>query len=243
MTVLLVALLVLAVVGLAVSLSDRTVARLAERKAAEYLAGQLGPGAHITVHGSPFLRQALRGRYGDIEVRAYPMRVGTLAGVSMQAHLVNALLPLRALLGRRVDELPVAHVHGHLVIPYDELARVSAVPGLRFEYRNERLYASAAVPVPGISQLARVSGHAVVSPGEWGGVWLRFRDIAVAGISVPALVLNQLLPSLSFAIPLPPLPYGLRIDQLVPVPRGLEVSGSAQAVVFRRAGAAVDPTS
>jgi hypothetical protein len=42
-----------------------------------------------------------------------------------------------------------------------------------------------------------------------------------------------LLPSLDVPIPLPPLPYGLRLDGLRPTPGGLVVEGSADAVVIR----------
>ena len=47
-------------------------------------------------------------------------------------------------------------------------------------------------------------------------------------------MLNQLLPSLNVPIPLPELPYGLRIDELRPTDSGLLVCGSAEAVVFRK---------
>ncbi len=69
------------------------------------------------------------------------------------------------------------------------------------------------------------------------------RAVAVAGIVVPSIVLSQLLPTLRFPIPLPPLPYGLRIDGLDPTPAGLVVHGSADAVVFRRPGRPVGANS
>jgi LmeA-like phospholipid-binding len=224
---------VLAVLAVGVALSDRFVARLAERKATEYVSAPLGQAARVRVHGSPFLSQAIRGRYGDVEVTSSGLQVGVLAGTTLHAHLVNARLPLRDLLSRRASELPVEHVHGHLVIPYTELARISLLPGLRLQFRDDRLIATAALPVPGLGQLARVSGEAVATIADNGGVWLRVRNVAVAGVSVPSIVLNQLVPSLAFPIPLPQLPYGLRLERLTPTPDGLQVSGSAQAVVFR----------
>ena len=74
--------------------------------------------------------------------------------------------------------------------------------------------------------------------GTGNDVWLRIRNVAVAGINLPGLVLNQLLPALNVPIPLPQLPYGLRLDELRPSEAGLVVSGSADAVVFRRLAAA-----
>lgn len=233
LTALLVVLVVVAVLALVVVLSDRAIAGLAERKAAEYLTAPLGTAALVRVHGEPFLTQAVRGRYGDVEVTASDLRLGVLAGVGLEAHLVNVYLSLWAVLGRRADELPVEHVHGHVVIPYSELVRVSPVPGLSFSHSAGRMMASATLPMPGISQLARVSGEAVATIDDGGGVWLRVRNVAVAGITVPSIVLNQIVPSLAFPIPLPPLPYGLRLERLTPTAHGLQVSGSAHAVVFR----------
>ena len=48
----------------------------AERKASEYLAVPLGGPATVRVHGEPFLTQAMRGRYGDVEVTGAGLRFG-----------------------------------------------------------------------------------------------------------------------------------------------------------------------
>ena len=71
--------------------------------------------------------------------------------------------------------------------------------------------------------------------GPLTAVWLRIRRVAVAGISVPALIMRQLVPTLSVPIPIPSLPYGLRLDGLTPSPAGLVVSASAESVVFAAA--------
>jgi hypothetical protein len=65
-------------------------------------------------------------------------------------------------------------------------------------------------------------------------VWLRIRGVSVAGLALPGLGLSQLLPALTVPVPLPPLPFGLRLDELRPTAGGLVVEGSARAVVFGR---------
>jgi hypothetical protein len=224
-------LVVLVVLALSIALADRVCASLAERKASQYLAEPFGGPPTVRVHGTPFLTQALRGRYGDVEVSGGGLRIGEMAGATLEAHLVNALLPLRELLGGRTTELRCERVDGRIVLPYGEIARVSHIPGLALTYERERLIASASLPVPGINHLARVSGNAVLTVND-GTVWLRVRGLSVAGISLPSLVLSQLLPSLNVPIWIPALPYGLRVDQLTPLVAGLAVSGSAQMVVF-----------
>ncbi|MDP9091586.1 MAG: DUF2993 domain-containing protein [Actinomycetota bacterium] len=219
--------------ALAIALADRVCASLAERKASEYLAEPFGHRPSVRIHGIPFLTQALRGRYGAVEVSGGGLRIGQMAGATLEAHLVNAMLPLRELLGGRTTQLRCDRVDGRIVLPYGEIARASRIPGLALTYERERLLASASLPVPGISQLARVSGTAVLTVTD-GAVWLRVRGVSVAGISLPSLVLAQLLPSLNVPIWLPLLPYGLRVDQLTPLSAGLAVSGSAENVVFTR---------
>lgn len=233
MVALLIVVFVLLVLALSVALADRVCATLAERKAGEFLSEPFGQPATVRVHGTPFLTQALRGRYSDIEVLGGGLQIGEMAGATLTAHLHNALLPLRELLGGRASELPVELVQGRIVLPYGELARVSRIPGLALEYETGRLVASAAVPVPGISQLARVSGVAVLAVEQDGAVWLHIRNFSVAGISLTALLIKQLLPGLSVPIPIKALPYGLKLDQISASQAGLIVTGSAQDVVFR----------
>ncbi len=225
----------LIVLALCLPLIDRALAALAERKASEFLSEPFGHPATVRVHGTPFLTQALRGRYGDVEVLG-TLRIGEISGATLVAHLTNAYLPPRDLLGRRARELPCEHVAGRLVLPYPELARLARIPGLTLAFGGERLMATAALPVPGISQLARVTGEAVLSLSGGDAVWLSVRGIGVAGLTLPNMVLSQLLPTLSVPIPLPPLPYGLHLDELRPTANGLVVDGSADAVVFRGRG-------
>lgn len=234
----LIALVIVAVIVAAVAIGlpvlDRALAALAERKASEYLSAPFGHPATVRVLGTPFLTQALRGRYRDVEVVG-GLQIGDISGATLVAHVTNAYLPPRELLGGRARELPCEHVAGRLLIPYSELSRVARIPGLSLAFTGGRLMATAALPVPGISQLARVSGEAVLSLSGSGGVWLRIRGVSVAGISLPSVALSQLLPTLTVPIQLPALPYGLRLDELRPTPEGLAIDGSAQAVVFHRA--------
>jgi hypothetical protein len=233
-TVVVVVLVVLLLLGLAAVVADRACAGLAERRASEYLSEPFGRPPTVRVHGTPFLTQALRGRYGEIEVSGDGLRLGEISGATLTAHLYDAILPPRELLGGRTTSLPCAHVAGQIVLPYSEVARISRIPGLTLSLEKKRLVATAALPVPGVSQLARVSGEARLTV-VGGAVWLRVRGLSVAGISLPSLVLRQLMPSLNVPIPLSALPFGLRLEELKPEPSGLLVCASADDVVFSAA--------
>jgi hypothetical protein len=232
---LLIVAILLVAIGLGVALADRLLATLAEHKASDMLSEPFGRPATVRVHGTPFLTQALRGRYDDIEVSGGGLVIGEMAGATLEAHLYDVQLPLRVLLEKRAltaVKLVCRRVEGNIVLPYGEIARVSRIPGLTLTYSDGRLLASAAVPVPGVSQIARLSGEAVLRVVSGDAVWLRVQHIAVAGISLPTLLIKQLLPALSVPIPLPELPYGLRLAELKPGPSGLIVTGFAESVVF-----------
>ncbi len=230
-----IALIVLAVLALAAvvaGLADSSIAAFAERRAAAFLAPQFADAPSVRLHAAPFLTQALRGRYRDVEISGRGLRVGQFAGATLEARLANVWLPPRALVARRIREVPCERVVGRLLVPYVEIARASRVPGLILEFAGGHLVATAAVPVPGISQLARVSGRARLSV-EGNAVWLQVTHPSVAGLSVTALVLGQLLPGLNVSFPLPRLPWGLRVDDLEPTGAGLMVHASASAAVLR----------
>lgn len=232
-TALVIALFVLIALALGVALADRVLATVAERKASDFLTEPFGQRGSVRVHGTPFLTQALRGRYADIEVSGGGLVIGEMAGATLNAHLYDVVLPTRDLLEKRATKLECRRVEGHIVLPYGEVARASRIPGLSLTYTQGKLMATAAVPVPGISQLARLSGEAVLRVMSGDAVWLRVRRVAVAGISLPTLLIKQLTPSLSVPIQLPELPYGLRLDEIEPTPGGLVVTGSADRVIFR----------
>ena len=216
------------------ALADRIAAAEAERRTAELLTDAFGRPPSVRVNGRPFLTQALRGRYRDVQVAGGGLRLGEITGATLDIELRNAWLSLRDLRGGRVTELPCERLLGRLVLPYGELARVARIPGLELRLRDGRLQATAALPVPGISQLARVTGRAELTLRGGSSVWLRIRGVSVAGIALPSVVLNQLLPSLDVPIRLPELPHGLQLDELRPTEAGLAVLGSADAVVLRR---------
>jgi hypothetical protein len=230
---LVIVLFVVLALALGLALADRVCAALAERKASEFLSDPFGQPASVRIHGASFLTQAMRGRYRDIEVSGGGLVIGEMAGATLNAHLYDVLLPARELLAKRASQLTCRRVEGRIVLPYGEVARVSRIPGLSLTFSDDRLMAAAAVPVPGISQLARLSGEAVLRVMSGDAVWLRVRHVAVAGISLPTLLIKQLAPSLSVPIPLPELPYGLRLDEIRPGGSGLEVTGSADNVIFR----------
>lgn len=228
----LIVLVALVAVGFAVIVADRSLAAVAERRAAELLDGQFGPAASVRFHAVPFLTQAVRGRYRDVQVNGAGLPVGEMRASAVEARLRNVYAPARALLAGRLRELPCEHLEGRILLPYSELAAILPVPGLALAYAEGHLVVTAALPVPGISALARVSGRANLQVRN-GDVWLRVSHLSVAGIGVTGLVLRQLMPQLNVPVPITRLPWGLQLRRLTPTGEGLVAEASAAAVVVR----------
>jgi DUF2993 family protein len=223
-----VCLLLLFLAGL---VADGALARRGEREAAAHLAELLGRRPIVRVHGTPFITQALRGRYAHVEVSCGDLSMGVVDGATLRAHLYGLLIPPGDLLTRRVTSVGCEQLDALVLVPYPELARVSRVPGLALDYDDGRVVASLSAPLPGASQLLRASGQARLNLAG-GVVWLRVRGLSVAGISLPGRTLQHLVPGFNVPFLLPKLPYGLRVDELRPIAAGLLVFASAETTVF-----------
>ncbi len=224
-----VSLLVLAVLLVA---ADRGGAWLAGRAASDAVA-QHAPFRErpsVTVHGVPFLTQAVGGTYHDVEVRGGGLVLGSVSGASLDAHLRGVHLPLGSLVHRSVTRLPCDAVDGTVTLPYAELARLSGVPGLVLTGSGDDLGATAALTVPVLGTL-RVSGAAALAVVD-GALRLRVTRLQVLGVSVPSGLLATLQDQLNVPIPLPQLPYGLHVDGVRPAANGVQVHGSGSKVVL-----------
>jgi hypothetical protein len=216
---------------------DQPLARLVERAAARRLSDALGGPVKLRISGARFLPQAVRGRYRAIDVSGSGLRIGDVDGVELHATLRGIHVSPSALLRRRAVQLACAGASGEVRIPYAELARLTRIPTLVFGYFDEQLVASVALPIPGLNQFTRVTGGALIVIDDGGSLRLRLRGLAVAGFSVPPVVLQQLLkqllPNPDVPIALPQLPHGLRLDRLTPTPAGLVVGCRAHDLVLR----------
>jgi LmeA-like phospholipid-binding len=225
----LVALIAVLVVG------DRVAATVAENTAASWLAKHApvsGPPT-VAVHRFPFITQALRGRYDDVEVTADSVAVGSVRNAKVDAHLRGAHLALGDVFGGTIQNLPCDQVDGTLTVPYSELARLSGVPNLTMSRQGNAVAVSAPLQIPGTDTTVRVSGTGQVRVD---GQTLRIQaaDVSVSGVDVPQPVRDQFAGQLSVSLPVPPLPYGVQLENISADPGGVALRGSAPHVVLGR---------
>jgi hypothetical protein len=223
----LVALVALLVVG------DRVAAAVAENTAASWLAthAPVSGKPTVAVHRFPFITQALRGRYDDVEVTSNSVAVGNVHDAKVDAHLRGAHLALGDVFGGTIHNLPCDQVDGTLTVPYSELARLSGVPDLTLAQQGNAVAVSAPLQIPGTDTTVRVSGTAQVRVDAQ-SLHVQAGDVSVSGVDVPQSVRDQLAGQLSVSVPVPPLPYGLQLRDITATSAGIALDGSASNVVL-----------
>jgi hypothetical protein len=230
----------LLVVVVILVVADRVSAAVAGNVAQRYLAQQAAfeSSPSVSIKGFPFLTQAVEGRYGDVEVRSDgPVTIDGIAATNVAANLHGVHLPLSSVFGGTVSTLPIDSVNGSVTFSYSQVATLTHISGLAIADQGGQLHVSAEVAIPGLNVTGSVSGTAAVTVTN-SMLRLSVSQLSVAGLSVPAGVLQQLATTLAAPIALPALPYGLQVDAVTPQPDGLVVVGSAVNVVLSSAGTA-----
>lgn len=211
--------------------------RVAAAVAGNVLAGQiaqrasLGENPDVSVHGFPFLTQVAGGRYDDVEVTAEGVRAGRVRGVTVDAHLRGAHLPLSDLISRHVEEVPVDQVTGTASVRYADLVRAAPLPdGVRIDSvrrRGDGLAVRATVSVAGQSLSA--TGRATVRVDR-GALVVTASRVTVPDLPAGLPDVPGLAGRLSFRIPVEDLPFGLRLTDVHPTDTGLSASAQARDV-------------
>ena len=225
----------LALAGVVV-VGDRVAAAFAESQAADFLVvhAPFDEKPKVTVHGIPFLTQAAQGRYGDIEVAGGGLQLGDIHGASLDANLRGVHLALGDIVHKSVQQLPIDHVDGEVTLPYSELARLSNVSGLSLAYDTGGVKVTYGVAVPLLGTITASGTATITVTGS--DVRLAVTKLTAAGVSIPSAVLSQLSSALAVPIPIPALPYGLKITSVDPAASGIVVHGAATNVVLKADG-------
>lgn len=220
-----VVLLVLLVVG------DRVAVRVADRVLASQLQSQLGTRPTVHVAGFPFLTQALRGRYDDVQVRAAHVPRGTVTVTSFRSSLQGVRVPLPDALRGDVRSVPVRHLTATGVVPYADIAAALGQRDLTLMPDASGLRLGGTVRVAG----SPVAGSARVDVRLQGDeLVLAPHDLQVGGVPISGALAEQVLGGLDLRVPLRGLPYGVRLSRVQAGPDGIVVAGAADDVVLRR---------
>jgi LmeA-like phospholipid-binding len=223
---LLIGAVVLLILGAA---ADFAAARVFEDRVTDVLQREydLGRRPVVQVRDFPFLPHLATGRFSDIDVAADDVSAEGVNAAKLVLHLHDVRVPRDVLLGEsgRVD---VGRADGQVTLTEAELNRLLAgrLPG-----------GSLAVDGDGVRVRLRTEllGQPLeaVATGRLGirGSAITFTPEAVRlGDGLDPALGSQLAPRLTFEVPLPELPAGLRLERVDTRPGAVVVSGRAAAV-------------
>jgi hypothetical protein len=232
-------LIVLVVLVALLAVADRVGAVVAQSVLATQIQDQLDLDAkpEVSIHGIPFLTQAIGGTYQDVQVRLPDVDAGAVQNVAVDARLQGAHVPLSDALRRQVDQIPVDRISGTLGIGYDELARASGISGLEITRDGDALRLDGSVRVLGRTVQASATGRVAV---DGNSLRIDAERAEVAGIPVPQAVLDTAARLLSFRVQPRNLPLDLKITAVRLGDTGLLVDAVSDDVVLRPEDAQVN---
>lgn len=223
--------IILVLAGLFVA-ADRIAVHQAEDRVATRLAGQnpfLGRPS-VRVHGFPFLTQALRGVYSDIEVSGPAHGSGKLNRFDVRADLRGVHIPLSQI-ANRVKSVPVDRADVSITVALSVLATASGIPGLSLvPDGNDGVRAQAPVPVPGLGSQT-LSGTVRLGIVN-GAVVGTLSALSAVGIPLPASVAAAAGQALDLRVALSALPFSSVATQAVVQGSDVVISGSARHIVL-----------
>lgn len=208
--------------------ADRVGVHIAEDEIAKQVAAQyqLDAEPDVTIHGVPFLTQALGGEYDQIDVA-----LGAWAekGVTVQdarLELAGVRAPLGDVINGNASNLTVRTATVSAVVPYSVLQKYAPQGVTRLSPKGDDLQAHVTSSVFGL----RLSGSLVASlKATSKGITVTPKSISnSSGPPVPVPMLQQ---RFAFTVPVRNLlPMGARISELVVTPNGLRIGASADNV-------------
>ena len=225
------------VVALLLVAADRVAWYVAERGVATAIqqSEDLPQRPDVSINGVPFLTQAWRGRYRDVDVafRDVPAADGVTVE-SLDAHLTGVHVPLRDVLNRSVERTPVdqAAATGRVTFAALDAASARQIPSSRLIVRYgpgsapDRLSLTGtyttragAIRLRGETRLTARNGSLVAT-------------LVPESLNVPVVVRATVARLLGVTYELPELPFGFQVRSVTVAEDGVTVSAAAENVVL-----------
>jgi len=223
--------------------------RIAEFAAARAVAHQLRSSEHLArdpqVHfaGFPFLTQALRGRFSEVDLTATDVQTAAVPVARVSVRLLGVHASVARALAGRLRSVPVDSVSGTGLLRYADLASVlsrtlagvvsggvtgGVTGGVRLRDAGGRLAISGRASIGGSTVPVEVDCTVAVV-GSSIRVVPQLAVLPVLGSqTLPASVQQQL----AVTIPADRLPFGVRVRSVAVRPEGLVVHGTSTGFVL-----------
>ncbi|MBW8485245.1 LmeA family phospholipid-binding protein [Actinomadura parmotrematis] len=216
-------LLILVAVGLVVA--DRVGVRVAQDEIGKQIAAEyrLAQRPDVTIHGVPFLTQAVSGNYDRIDVKIgnWTEQGVTVGDVRIDMRGVNA--PVKEVTKGEQGRITAETATASAVIPYDVIRKNAPEQVTSIAKQGDDLKVGLAGTLLGL----RLTGDAVVkvTPSAK-GITIKPVTVSSAGLQLPVAQVAQL----QWTVPVTNLPVGSRITRIEPTDAGLRVAATAENV-------------
>lgn len=213
-------------------IADRILVVVAQDQISDHLAAayDMPDKPAVSIHGFPFLTQALTGSYSEIDVTASQVSAGGIMLHDLTARFTGVHAPLGEVLGQGTSNVTADRATGSAVISLGQIDR--RLPhGIRIRPDGNHLMVSGTVRYQG----AKVPVSASVDLGISGaGIKVTPVHVTVSGgTGLPAAAAYA--SQLGIVIPLTSLPLHLHLTSVGVAPGGVRIGASARHVHFARA--------
>lgn len=225
------ALLTLTVVlAIALIVGDRVAVAMAQKEIGRKIAAEckLQDQPSVDIDGIPFLTQAARGNYRNIDIHVGDWSEHNISVHNLDVKMIDVSAPLTDLLHNHTSNLVATTTTATALVPYDTV-RGFAPPGVEsISNSPDGLRVTGTFSVRGIPVLAMVV--VTVAPSEDG---IDVTPVSVQSVAGgPTIPLALLRRTLTFTVPLQRLPLGAQLTAISPSAEGLQVTAVAHNVRF-----------
>lgn len=227
-------LIMVVLLGAIFVVADRIAVSVAQDRVATRLAGQrpFAGTPTVTIHGFPFLTQAVGGSYSDIEVRGTGQELAGMTGATVDAKLHGAHIPLSAVSGG-VQTVPVDQVDVAITVALSRVAQATGVPGLTLTSNNGNVVATAPVTLAGVQVTVTATVHLSITGGALDGSLSGVR--ALSG-RLPNGLVSEAEQAVRIHLALPNLGFDSAVASVHTSGGNVVFTGSARHVTLRRTG-------
>ncbi|MQY04471.1 LmeA family phospholipid-binding protein [Actinomadura macrotermitis] len=206
--------------------ADRFGVRVAQNEIGKQVAAQykLDRRPDVTIHGFPFLTQAVAGDYDQIDVSIgnWTEQGVTVGDVKIEMRGVNA--PLKEVANGSSAHVTARTATASAVIPYEVIRKNAPKQVQKISPKGDDL----AVQLSGDVLGFKLSGDAVVKVKPTAkGIAITPLSVGSTGLQIPV---DRLQDQLTWVVPVTNLPVGSRISRIEPTPAGLRVAATADNV-------------
>jgi hypothetical protein len=224
--------------------ADRVGANVAEQRIAEEVQKQLtargvrSTPPEVSIGGFPFLTQVLAENYESIAIALRDVTAESGQGairlprLDVEARDVTATIDT---IRTGQGDIVASTVEGTATVGYASVVELIDQQNLRLAERGGKLLAN--LPVELFGQQFTLTGEATIEAVE-GKIRLRFQDLNAEGLPSNDAVrsaVNGYARDLSIDVALPPLPFGIALREVQPLPEGLAVTATADNVPLNQA--------